>query len=159
MADRNFNGTIEGLYETHLTVSDLPRSIAFYRDVLGLELALESPERNLAFFWVGNKSEAMLGLWSGQSGPLSIRLHFAFRTRLQGVLSACDTLNTAGVQPLGFNGEDVSEPVVIGWMPAVSIYFKDPDRHSIEMLCLLDQPPDPAFGVGPYSAWTALYGS
>jgi lactoylglutathione lyase len=30
-----------GLFETHLTVSDLQRSIAFYRDILGLQLALE----------------------------------------------------------------------------------------------------------------------
>ena len=29
-----------GLFETHLTVSDLDRSIEFYRDVVGLPLAL-----------------------------------------------------------------------------------------------------------------------
>jgi catechol 2,3-dioxygenase-like lactoylglutathione lyase family enzyme len=27
------------LFESHLTVADMPRSIAFYRDVVGLELA------------------------------------------------------------------------------------------------------------------------
>lgn len=155
MSERNFNGTIEGLYETHLMVSDLPRSIAFYRDVLGLELALEMPERNLAFFWVGDKTQAMLGLWSGQSGPLSMTLHFAFRTTLDGVLSACETLKNRGIAPLGFSGEPVTEPVVLGWMPAASVYFKDPDGHSIELLSLLDQAPDAAFGVGPYSDWIA----
>jgi len=30
-----------GLFETHLTVSDLRRSIRFYRDIGGLHLALE----------------------------------------------------------------------------------------------------------------------
>ena len=97
----------------------------------------------------------MLGLWAAPSGPLRMTLHFAFRTKLSGVLSACDTLTAAGVQPLGFHGQPVTEPVVIGWMPAASIYFKDPDGHSIEMLCVLDQQADKDFGVGPYSDWIA----
>ena len=41
---------IQGLYESHLTVSDLPRSIAFYRDMVGLELAHTIPARGAAFF-------------------------------------------------------------------------------------------------------------
>ncbi|HXM56067.1 MAG TPA: VOC family protein, partial [Candidatus Dormibacteraeota bacterium] len=36
---------VRGLFETHLTVSDLERSVAFYRDVVGLPLALEVPSR------------------------------------------------------------------------------------------------------------------
>ena len=40
---------IDGLWETHLTVSDLVRSIAFYRDTLGLTLAHRVPERHAAF--------------------------------------------------------------------------------------------------------------
>lgn len=31
--------SLKGLYETHLTVSNLDRSIDFYRDIVGLELA------------------------------------------------------------------------------------------------------------------------
>jgi lactoylglutathione lyase len=45
-----------GLFETHLTVSDLDRSIAFYRDVVGLPLALELPERGAAFLWIGGET-------------------------------------------------------------------------------------------------------
>ncbi len=41
---------VSGLYESHLTVSDLERSIAFYRDVVGLELAHIVPSRHAAFF-------------------------------------------------------------------------------------------------------------
>ena len=41
---------VGGLFEAHLTVSDLSRSVAFYRDVVGLPLALEAPERGAAFF-------------------------------------------------------------------------------------------------------------
>jgi lactoylglutathione lyase len=38
------------LFEAHLTVSDLDRAIAFYRERLGLELAQVLPERQVAFF-------------------------------------------------------------------------------------------------------------
>ncbi len=41
---------ISGLYETHLTVSNLDRSVAFYRDMVGLELAHTVPKRHAAFF-------------------------------------------------------------------------------------------------------------
>ena len=53
---------VAGLFETHLTVSDLSRSVAFYRSVVGLPLALEVPERGAAFFWIAEPGEAMLGL-------------------------------------------------------------------------------------------------
>ncbi len=37
-----------GLFETHLTVSDLDRSVEFYRDVVGLPLALRLEDRGAA---------------------------------------------------------------------------------------------------------------
>lgn len=146
---------IKGIYETHLTVADLDRSIAFYRDVVGLELAHIVGERGIAFFWVDDKKLGMLGLWATGSGPLKMRLHMAFRLSLNGVLEAAVALKARNVQPRGFSGELADEPVVIGWMPAVSQYFADPDGHSIEFICVLDDAPDPAFGVKPYSAWLA----
>ena len=32
---------VQGMFETHLTVSNLQRSINFYQDIVGLQLALE----------------------------------------------------------------------------------------------------------------------
>lgn len=145
---------IHGIYETHLPVRDLHRSVEFYRDKVGLELARIIPERQVAFFWVGGKGQGMLGLWQGPLGPLSMTLHFAFRCSMEMVVNGCTRLRLLGIQPLGFNGEPVDEPVVIGWMPAVSLYFKDPDGHSIEMLSVLPDPADPEFGVQGYSVWT-----
>ena len=144
---------ILGVYETHLPVGDLSRSVAFYQDKLGLTLATIIPARRIAFFWVGGKDQGMLGLWENGSAPLSMTLHFAFRVTKEAVLNSISTLKAAQIDPLGFNGENVTEPVVIGWMPAVSIYFKDPDGHSIEMLHLLEDNPDPKFGVQSYSKW------
>ena len=54
---------IEGLFETHLAVRDLDRSVAFYRDVVGLQPALHDPDLGAAFFWIGVPGQAMLGLW------------------------------------------------------------------------------------------------
>ena len=144
---------ILGVYETHLPVRDLERSIVFYRDKIGLELARLLPERRVAFFWVGGKEQGMLGLWQGGAGPLNMTLHFAFRCTQEAVLAGCERLQAQGIQPLGFDGEPVQEPVVIGWMPALSLYFKDPDGHSIEMLAALPDAPDPEFGVQSHSRW------
>lgn len=146
---------ISGIYETHLSVADLPRSVAFYRDKLGLDLAHEVPARGIAFFWVGGRDQGMLGLWQGGHGPLQMLGHFAFRMAREGVLAAPENLLAQGIQPLGFHGESITEPVVLGWMPALSVYFKDPDGHSIEFIHVLSDPPDKGFGIGPWSAWQA----
>jgi lactoylglutathione lyase len=55
---------VQGLFETHLAVSDLQRSIKFYQDIVALQLALEASDHNAAFFWIGDSKHSMLGLWS-----------------------------------------------------------------------------------------------
>jgi lactoylglutathione lyase len=92
-----------GLFETHLTVADLQRSIAFYRDVVGLELAYEVPERGAAFLWIGAPGDAMLGLWSAGSAPIGLNLHLAFTVSLPDVLHGCERLRSHGVTPLSFS--------------------------------------------------------
>ncbi|MGZ4305733.1 MAG: GNAT family N-acetyltransferase [Solirubrobacteraceae bacterium] len=143
-----------GLFETHLTVADLDRSVAFYRDVVGLPVALEVPERGAAFLWIGGPGEAMLGLWSLGSAPMALSLHIALTTSLDAVLGACDALRSEGVTPLSFFGDETMEPSVIGWMPAAAVYFRDPDGHLIEYLAMLDEPPRPDRGIIAWSAWT-----
>ncbi|GLQ55167.1 VOC family protein [Devosia nitrariae] len=147
--------TVLGLYETHLTVSDLARSIAFYRDVVGLELARVIEERQVAFFWAGSKEIGMLGLWHAGSGPMKMRSHLAFRMELDHIIASIDRLRAKGIEPRGFRGEPVDEPVVIGWMPAISLYFSDPDSHSIEFIAVLPETADASFSVQPYAAWSA----
>ena len=144
---------LSGLFETHLTVSDLDRSVAFYRDVVGLDPAFEVPDRGAAFLWVAGPGNAMLGLWSAGSAPMSLSLHIAFSTSLQHVLEACDRLRGLGVVPLSFFGTETSEPSVIGWMPAAAVYFRDPDGHLLEYLAMLDAQPQPDVGIVPWSQW------
>jgi lactoylglutathione lyase len=142
---------VRGLFETHLTVADLPRSLAFYREVVGLPVALEVPERGAAFHWIGQPGHAMLGLWSIGSAPMSMQLHIAFGMSLPDVLAAPERLRSHGIQPLSFFGEPADEPSVIGWMPAAAIYFHDPDRHQLEYLAMLDSPARPELGIVPWS--------
>jgi lactoylglutathione lyase len=144
-----------GLFETHLTVSDLGRSVAFYRDAVGLPLALELPERGAAFFWIGAPGEAMLGLWSLGSAPVGLSLHIAFRTSLYDVLGACNRLRSLGVTPLSFHAIETDEPSVIGWMPAAAVYFRDPDGHLLEYLAMLDEQARPELGIVRWSQWTS----
>jgi lactoylglutathione lyase len=144
---------VTGLFETHLLVRDLERSIDFYRDVLGLPLALEVPERNAAFFWVGDHGRSMLGLWAIGAAPMGMELHIAFEVSLEDVLGAPERLRSLGVTPLSFFGDETSEPSVIGWMPAAAVYFRDPDRHQLEYLSMLGEPPRPEAGIVPYSEW------
>ena len=147
--------TVRGLFEAHLPVAGIPRAIAFYRDVVGLELAYEVPDRGAAFLWVGEPGGAMLGLWSLGTAPMGVRLHVAFAVGLDELLSAPAALASAGVQPLSFFGEDADEPSVIGWMPAAAVYFRDPDDHQLEYLAMLDESPRPEAGITTWSAWAS----
>lgn len=144
---------IDGLYEAHITVRDLDRSIAFYRDIVGLELGEVIQDRRVAFFWVGDKATGMLGIWETGTAPMRMTQHFAFRVSLDAQIEACKRLPKHGVTPLAFGAEPTSEPTVMGWVPSVQVYFKDPDGHSVELLQVLDEAPDPDFGHGPLSAW------
>ncbi|MCR9073749.1 MAG: VOC family protein [Alphaproteobacteria bacterium] len=146
---------IKSLYEAHLTVRDLDRSVAFYRDVLGLPLAHVVPDRNVAFFWVPKAETAMLGLWGVGTAPMGMRLHIAFTVELTDVEHSVAALRDAGLTP-HFNNTPIDEPIVLGWMPATSVYFDDPDGHSLEFISLLPDPPRPDLGTVSLSEWRAL---
>ncbi|MFB9326271.1 VOC family protein [Paenibacillus aurantiacus] len=130
---------IKNLYETHLQVQHLQRSIDFYQ-ALGLTLALEIPERKLAFFYIGEERQ-MLGLWEVPAGQSVHRRHFAFGTELSLLTGAFDWLKERGIEPLPAFGKAPLEPVVHPWMPAAAVYFPDPDENELELIAWLpDQP-------------------
>lgn len=145
---------IRDLFESHLTVSDLERSIAFFCNVLGLEIAQVFPERKVAFCWVGGRGGSMLGLWEVGTGPQRLNLHIAFRVDLPDLLKAHESLRAANVTPLDFAGNPTNEPVVFAWMPAASLFFKDPDGNLLEFLSMLPDSPDLNLGVVDWSCWT-----
>lgn len=144
---------VGGLFEAHLSVTDLDRSLAFYREVVGLDLAFEMPERGAACLWIGAPGRTMLGLWSVGSAPMGMVLHVAFSATVDDVLRAPRRLRELGVTALSFFGEPAEEPSAIGWMPAVAVYLRDPDGHLLEYLAMLDEPPRPQAGIVPWSQW------
>ncbi len=153
---------VHGLFETHLTVSNLQRSITFYRDIIGLQLAFELSERNAAFFWIGDHSShccsrrSMLGLWSVGTAPLGLNLHLAFEvSTINDLLDAPKRLKDHGIMPLSFFGKDSMEPSVIGWIPAAAVYFRDPDGHLLEYLAMLDNKERRPELIVSWSEWIA----
>jgi lactoylglutathione lyase len=145
---------VNRLFEAHLTVDDLDASIAFYRDLLGFELAHVVPTRHVAFFWVGSRGMTMLGLWAGGSAPQKTTTHVAFGATLDDVIAAPAALKLAGIRALDFNGDPTDEPVVLAWMPAAAVYFRDPDGHLLEYIAMLAEEPRRDGGILTSREWT-----
>lgn len=146
---------IQGIYETHIFVEDLERSIAFYRQLPGLTLAHREVERSIAFFWVGGSRKTMLGLWEKPKDQIDIR-HFAFQTSPEFVLDeSVPFLHSINVKGYNFLKDGTERPMVFAWMPAIAIYFDDPDGHALEFIGLLDGEPKPEMGVIGYEEWKA----
>lgn len=148
---------IDGIFETHLNVRDLEKSVHFYKDILGLTLAYTQPERNRAFFWVGGEGKAMLGLWQKEPSQV-LRQHFAFQVSLQNMRKAVSYLQEKGIQTHNFLNDDSAELYVFGWMPAVSVYFTDPDGHTLEFISMLPDRPRSDLGMVPWNTWEQLQG-
>ncbi len=146
---------IQGLFETHLKVSNLEQSVAFYRDVLELEFAYDQPERKVAFFWIGRHNQYMLGLWEAPAEDIQ-RQHFAFRISADVMPHAKQSLLDKGLTPRNFLNDDTQDPMVFAWMPAVAIYFADPDGHSLEYIAPLDGQARPDLGVISWDEWEQL---
>jgi catechol 2,3-dioxygenase-like lactoylglutathione lyase family enzyme len=149
---------IRGLFETHINVSDLQRSVAFYRERLGLELAHVDQERRVAFLWLGGRGQAMLGLWEKPHQQV-VPQHFAFRADVDDVrLRSTQWLAERGLTGRNFLNDGTSRPMVFAWMPAVAIYFDDPDSHLLELIAMLPEAPRPDAGVVSWDEWQRLAG-
>jgi len=144
---------IRALFETHLTVCDLDQSMNFYERVLGLELATAFPERRVAFYWIGGSGQQMLGLWEVGTGPQRMSLHTAFQVDLEDLLMAPSQLQAANVTPLDFFNAPTDEPAVLAWMPAATLYFRDPDNNLLEFLSMLPDSPRPELGILSWTEW------
>jgi catechol 2,3-dioxygenase len=113
----------------HLKVSDLPRALAFYRDVLGLELQQMYGESAAFLSFGGYHHHVGLNVWESRGGPPSPRgaaglYHFAILYPSRRDLArAFRRLMEHGVKITGASDHGVSE----------AIYFNDPDGNGIEI--------------------------
>jgi lactoylglutathione lyase len=143
---------IRGLFEAHLPVLDLERSIRFYTGQLGLALGTVDEVRRIAFCFAGGWNTTMVGLWEREPGSIHHQ-HIAFDISLEDLQSAIAQLKNLGITPLDFHGNPNDVPTVLAWMPSASIYFKDPDGHLLEYLAKLPGAPQPERGIVPWNEW------
>ncbi|MFJ7744777.1 VOC family protein [Peribacillus sp. NPDC097295] len=133
---------IKGLYEAHLPVRDLNRSIEFYKG-LGLELD-HKVEDSLAFLWI-EKDKSWLGLWETEKVEVeyhpSLR-HIAFEVSLDGLKGSVAWLKNKGLEAREAFGFEPIEPFVMPHKDYAhaKIHFNDPDGNSLEFICKMENP-------------------
>lgn len=125
---------LEGVLETALYVDDKPRSVAFFRDVMGM--AIVRDEDRLTAFDAGGQSILLVfarqasldgedtpgGHIPGHDGAGP--LHMAFKVAAEDYETWRDHLRSA----------DVPELSEVTWPTGGrSYYFKDPDGHVLEI--------------------------
>lgn len=147
---------IKGLYETHVNVKDLARSIEFYKDLPGLQLCHYEAQRRIAFFWVGAPRKFMLGLWEMPATEITPR-HFAFECEKEWILNeSVAFLQSKNIRCYNFLKDGTERPMVFTWMPAIAIYFDDPDGNILEFISILEGKAKPELGVLSYYQWLSV---
>lgn len=133
---------IKGLYEVHLPVRDLQRSIEFYKK-LGLEIAYEYDD--VAFLWIVPK-KTWLGLWKTEiaenRNPASFPgngRHLAFEVDFDDIKNAREWLIEKGITLRSHGGLEPMEPIARPHQQNISIYFDDPDGNALELMCNLPE--------------------
>lgn len=117
-----------GICEIILVVKDVARSLAFYRDVVGLAVDNDA-NAAFAWLWAGTPGRAQrIGI---TMGPLSFGAahcggpqHFAFGVERSRIAPLRAALLERGVE--------VEGPVEFRFWNAESIYFSDPDGNRVE---------------------------
>ena len=143
------------IYHVGLTVSDLERSIAFYRDVLGLEfqgeIFMEGEETDKMFRRVNCKARVayLNGSKAVEAPPVEL-IQFVnnevkkvpsdlFTTSISEVCFYTDDIDSAYKHLVDNNVECLSEPQyfdfrVDGFGESRAFYFRDPDGIILEMM-------------------------
>jgi len=124
--------------ELGLRVTDLPRAVAFYQEVLGLEIVRAYP--TIVFLKAGELDSPLgrgghpqLLVLFDRKVKLDIALttvdHFAFEIPLEQYLTERERLEQMGLE--------LTERIWQGeyaWLQARSVFFDDPDGNTIELI-------------------------
>jgi catechol 2,3-dioxygenase-like lactoylglutathione lyase family enzyme len=118
----------DGILESSLYVSDVPRSARFYQETFGLRVIKEFGERGCAMN--AGTSQVLLLFKKGASRTILSphdgdgELHVAFAIASAELANWESWLRTRGIEV-----EEKRNWELGGW----SLYFRDPDRHLIEL--------------------------
>ena len=116
---------LRGIGQIHITVDDLARSVAFYRDTLGMTLLFEVPAQSMAFFDCGG-----VRLYLGQAESAGERSSPMIYYNVDRIDQACDTLRAGGT-PLA------EEPHVVHRTEAMELWMAsvtDPDGNHVMLM-------------------------
>jgi catechol 2,3-dioxygenase-like lactoylglutathione lyase family enzyme len=123
---------MRGLLELVLEVSDLEKSVAFYRDVLGLPEVERWPPPRLGV-WLSMGRNEVLGLWPPASGGRGVAIagsrggshvHFAIYVEPRSLAAWERRLNEAGAK--------VEGPIEFA-RGNRSLFVEDPDGNVVEL--------------------------
>ena len=68
-------------------------------------------------------------------------------------------LEKKNLKPYNFLKTGTVEPMVFAWMPALAIYFNDPDGNQLEFISILEGEGRPELGVLSYEEWMKQTGN
>ena len=117
---------IDSLRQVALTVRDVQRSVAFYRDTLGLRF-LFAPGPTLAFLTIGDV-RLMLSAPEGELAPGSSTVLYL---RVADIDAEHALLTSRGVT-------FIDAPHLVARMPDHELwmcFFRDPDEHLLALMC------------------------
>ena len=124
MAEVMDSPLLQNVAQIALTVQDLPRAKAFYRDVLGLKFLFDAG--SMAFFECGSVW-LMIGQGEQQSSPGGTIIYF----RVADINAAARLLESRGV-------DFVQQPHMVARMKAHDLWLafvKDPSGNTLGLMC------------------------
>ena len=83
---------LDSIGQIHISVDDIDRAVAFYRDVLGMEFLFQVPGQPMAFFECGG-----IRLYLGKPERPELRSSPLLYYRVDSLEEACATLRSRGV--------------------------------------------------------------
>jgi lactoylglutathione lyase len=133
-----------------INVTDLDRSIAFYRALLGHDVLATSPDPDQRWALLGSGGAFVVTLWEQARGDYDASRaglhHLSFQVPDgAAVAAAADRLRGLGVEPL--HGGVVAQ---YQGSDAVGVFFHDPDGTRLEVSCAHGSAEaDAPFGAAP----------
>jgi len=116
---------LQEIGQIHLTVEDLPRTVAFYRDVMGMQLLFEVVDQSMAFFDCGG-IRLCFGPNEGLDQPSSPLIYY----RVDDITGSCEELERQGVALDGPAHVVHRTDTMELWMA----FFDDPEGHKVALM-------------------------
>ena len=116
---------LDSIGQIHISVDDVPRAVAFYRDILGMKLLFEVPGQPMAFFDCGG-----IRLYLGRPESEEFRSNALIYYNVDSIAGAYQTLQSRGV-------EFEAEPHLVHRTETTELWmagFRDPDNNYVSLM-------------------------